>query len=233
MKIIFILAFIVVFVGCSNKVKQNNLNGQKLLKEKCTSCHNIDLPPKTYENEKAPPMMAVAFHVHSFIKTDDESQRIPKAVAFVKDYVINPSASKSFCDKESLKLYGVMPSQKGKVTRDELDAIAHYMFEHFTQKNLDEAQNMQNKLNAMPKGKRLAFKHKCLTCHRVNKHIVGPSFKVIAKKDANNLTVLMQSIKNGSSKKYNSSKGAIMPAFKNLSDKDIKTIAEWIMKLNS
>jgi cytochrome c len=176
-------------------------------------------------------MMAVAFHVHSFIKTNDESQRIPKAIAFVKDYVIHPSASKSFCDKESLKVYGLMPSQKGKVTQDELGAIAQYMFSHFTQDNLNEAQALENKLNAMPEGERLALQNNCLTCHKVNKHIVGPSFRTIAAQKGNTLAVLVHSIKNGSANKYTSSKGAMMPAFKNLSVKDTQTIVEWILHL--
>ena len=82
-----------------------------------------------------------------------------KAKEFLKDYVINPSTSKSYCDKQSLKTYGVMPSQKGKVTQDELEAIASYMFEHFTQQNLAKEQAIINKLRAMPKGKQIALKN--------------------------------------------------------------------------
>ena len=231
MKRVLILAALLFFVGCSQDKKANNLDGKKLLEQKCSRCHNLDLPPKTFEDEKAPPMMAVAFHVRSFIKTEDESQRIPKAIAFVKDYVVSPSVSKSFCDKESLKSYGLMPSQKGKVTQDELQAIAEYMFAHFTQKNLNEAQLLENKLNAMPKGERLALQNNCLSCHKVERKIVGPAFRDVAHRKGNSLEVLMQSIKNGSKKKYASSKGAIMPAFKKLRDADVKTIAEWILSL--
>ena len=233
MKVLLAVVVLLSFAGCSQGKKANNLDGKKLLEQKCTKCHNIDLPPKTFEDEKAPPMMAVAFHIKDFIKTEDESQRIPKAVAFVKDYVINPSASKSFCDKESLKTYGVMPSQKGKVTQDELQAIAEYMFSHFTEKNLNEAQLLENKLNAMPKGERLALKNNCLSCHKVDKKIVGPAFRDIALQKGNSLEVLIHSIKNGSKKKYASSKGAVMPAFNKLSDADVKTIAEWILSLKS
>ena len=224
---------LLAFAGCSQTKKANNLDGKKLLEQKCSKCHNLDLPPKTFTDEKAPPMMAVAFHVVHFIKTEDESQRIPKAIAFVKDYVVNPSASKSFCDKASLKSYGIMPSQKGKVTQEELQAIAEYMFSHFTEKNLNEAQLLENRLNAMPKGERLALKNGCLSCHKVDKRIVGPAFKDIASRKGNSLAVLIDSIKNGSKKKYASSKGAIMPAFKRLSDADVKTIAQWILSLKN
>ncbi len=232
MKTIWVLTLSLIFLsGCFETKKTVHLDGKKLLEQKCSKCHNLDLPPKTFEDEKAPPMMAVAFHVRSFIKTGDESQRVPKAIAFVKDYVVAPNVSKSFCDKESLKSYGLMPSQKGKVTQDELQAIAEYMFKHFTQKNLDEAQRIENRLNAMPKGERLALQNNCLSCHKVDKHIVGPAFKNVAMREGNTLEVLVHSIQNGSKQKYASSKGAIMPAFKKLNDGDIKTIAEWIHSL--
>jgi len=232
MKFILLMATL-LFIGCSQEKKVKNLDGKILLEQKCTKCHDISLPPKTFEDEKAPPMMAVAFHVRSFIKTGDESQRVPKAISFVKDYVINPSENKSFCDKESLKSYGIMPSQKGKVTEDELEAIAEYMFSNFTQKNLNEAQELENRLNAMPKGKRLALQSNCFSCHRVDTKIVGPAFNTIATKQENSLKILIHSIKNGSKKKYASSKGAIMPAFKKLSDVDVKIIAEWIISLKT
>ncbi|QOP46414.1 c-type cytochrome [Sulfurimonas paralvinellae] len=227
-KIILSILSALLFIGCNTQHKPR-LDGKKLIEKKCSQCHNLDLPPKTFEDEKAPPMMAVAFHIRDFIKAPNESEKVPRAISFVKDYVIKPSVSKSFCDKHSLESYGVMPSQKGKVSEDELEAIAEYMFEHFTLKNLNDAQALQNKLNAMPKGERLALQNNCLSCHKVDKKIVGPSFKTIANTKGNSEKSLIQSIHNGSKGKYASSNGAIMPAFKSLSDDDLKIIVEWIL----
>ena len=225
------LTLLIFFTACtSENTKKNNLDGEKLLADKCSACHNIDLPPKSFKDEVAPPMMAVSFHVANFMKTNDESQRITKTKEFVKDYVINPSVDKSFCDDTSLKTYGLMPSLKGQVTSDELDAITEYMFEYFTQANLNKEQDIQNKLKAMPAGKLLALKNNCLTCHRVDKDIVGPSFEKISMK-YNNTKTIKNSIKYGSSKIYKTSKGAVMPAFKNISDKDIEIISAWILSL--
>ncbi len=226
------LALLMFFTACtSSDTKKSNLDGKKLLADKCSSCHNIDLPPTIYEKEIAPPMMAVSFHVVNFVKTSDESQRVTKAKEFVKDYVINPSESKSFCDETSLKTYGLMPSLKGQVSSAELDAITEYMFDYFTQANLAKEQEIQNKLKAMPAGKLLALKNNCLTCHKVQKDLLGPSFKKIALKYKNDKQIIIKSIKHGSSKKYKSSKGAVMPAFKNLSDKDIQIITKWILQV--
>ena len=224
------LAVLLSFSGCQEK-HHSNLDGKKLLEQKCSQCHNLDLPPKTFEDEKAPPMMAVAFHIKDFIKAANESEKIPKAIDFVKDYVINPSASKSFCDKKSLESYGVMPSQKGNVTQEELQAIAEYMFEHYTIKNLTEAQAIQNRLMKMPKGERLAIKYNCLGCHKVERDLVGPSFAKIAKRYSFESKKIQESIKNGSQSKWKGNRGAIMPAFKDkISEKDMKILAQWIAK---
>jgi cytochrome c len=230
MKNIYLLLILVLFSACSHEEKKN-YNGKVLLEQKCSSCHNLDLPPKTFDNEVAPPMMAVAFHIVSFMQTPDESVRVTKAVEFVKDYVINPSEAKSFCDKKSLQDYGVMPSQKGKVSPDELEAIAKYMFEHFTQKNLNEEQDRIRKLNAMPAGERLAMTNNCLICHRIDKDLVGPSLKHIALKYKDSPKIIRQSIRKGTIKKWELSHGAMMPAFKKLSDKDLKILSEWILSL--
>lgn len=229
MKKLSLLVLLLFFNACDNSTPPKILDGKMLIEQKCSSCHNLDLPPKTFKDEIAPPMMAVSFHIINFIQTNNESEKVPKAIEFVKDYVINPDISKSFCDKQSLESYGLMPSQKGNVTSDELEAIAKYMFIHFTQENLSKAQETENRLREMPKGKLLAVKNGCLTCHRIDKDLVGPSFKRVALKYNDNAEVIENSIKNGSSKIYENLRGAVMPAFKNISDEDIKTIAEWIL----
>jgi len=227
-KISLALVVLLSLVGCNEK-KHSNLDGQKLLEQKCSQCHNLDLPPKTFKDEKAPPMMAVAFHIKDFIKASSESDKVPKAIDFIKDYVINPSASKSFCDKKSLETYGVMPSQKGNVTQDELQAIGEYMFEHYTVKNLTAAQALENKLRKMAQGERLALKYKCFSCHKVDKDLVGPSFHKIAKR-YENMQDIVNSIAHGSQEKWEGYRG-VMPAFgKKIDSNEQEIIAKWIQQ---
>ncbi len=223
---------ILVFSGCDDKKPSLALDGRKLIKEKCSSCHDISLPPKTSEDEKAPPMMAVTFHIKDFIEAANESEKIPKAKEFVKDYVYNPSAKKSFCDKESLKTYGVMPSQKGNVTPDELNAITEYMFEHFTQENLLKEQALIREFKKMPKGRRIALKYGCLNCHRSKKTLVGPSFEDISKRYKNSPENILKSIKNGSKEKWNLKRKVVMPSFKNIPEDDLKILTKWIINTN-
>ena len=224
---------LLIFTGCNEDKPSRNYNGELLLEQKCASCHDINMPPIISEDELAPPMMAVAFHVKNFVTPSNESQRVAKAIEFVVDYVENPSLEKSFCDKKSLERYGLMPSQKENVTNDETKAIATYMFKHFTQENLSKRTQEQAEFDAVPAGKKIALKYKCLGCHRIDKKIVGPSFISIAKKHENSTTQIKESIKNGSKGKYKDSKGAVMPAFKNISEKELELLSLWILDTNS
>jgi cytochrome c len=215
----------IFFAGCSEN-NSPSLNGKKLLKQDCVKCHNLDMPPKTFENEKAPPMMAVSFHIFDFIKAATPADRLPNAIEFVVDFVQNPAVSKSFCDKESLKTYGLMPSLKGKVSENELRAIAHYVFTHYTKDNLLAEMKKIQQIREMPKGELLARQDGCLSCHAKKFKKVGPSFSEIAKKM--DKKKIVNSIRNGSRGRWKESNNIPMPSFKKLSEQDINILAKWI-----
>ena len=75
----------------------------------------------------------------------------------------------------------------------------------------------------------LAQKNMCLACHAVDKKVLGPAFKDVAakykdRKDA--VAYLSNKIKKGGSGVW----GAIpMPAQPQLSDKDVETLAKWVL----
>ncbi|EQB40729.1 hypothetical protein M947_00320 [Sulfurimonas hongkongensis] len=230
-KNIFLLTLLLVFTACDEKPLSKNLDGKKLLELKCASCHDINMPPIISDDELAPPIMAVSFHVHSFVTPTDESQRTSKAIEFVSDYIFNPSLEKSFCDEASLERYGLMPSLKGKLTSDEAKAIASYIFTHYTQENLTKIQKSQAAFDALAPGQKIALKNRCLGCHGIDIKKVGPSLVDIANKFADYKDEMIQSIKNGSKGVW--SKGAIMPAFSEIDDKELEILSEWILKTPS
>ena len=223
-----IIALFFILTGCNNSEPHKQYDAKKLIKKRCSSCHNLDMPPITSEDELAPPMMAVAFHVHSFVKPSDESQRTAKSIAFVKDYVYAPSAKKSFCDKKSLESYGIMPSQEKNVTKGELNAIAIYMFEHFTPQNLTKIQEEKRVYNSLEEGHKIALKYRCLGCHSFTRKVVGPSFKEIAKKVT--LEEIKKSIQNGSRYKWKEVNKAIMPKFPNIKEREVDELSKWLLK---
>jgi len=232
MNYIYIMLFAGVLCGCtqSNESK-NSLDGESLLKQKCAKCHNLDMPPKSYKNEIAPSMMAVTFHLKDFIKSNNPSEHEGKVISFVKDYVIEPSREKSFCDKESLDSYGVMPSQKGKVSKDELEAIAHYMYANYDNQKLLKIMAENQRLAKLSLHERVLEQQRCENCHDINKDKVAPSFKMIASRySKDEKETLIKSIKEGTKGKWEGKK-LPMPPFKKMSDKEVEGMVDWILSL--
>jgi cytochrome c len=75
----------------------------------------------------------------------------------------------------------------------------------------------------------MAKKNACMACHNVDKKLVGPAYRDIAKKYAGQndaATILAKSIKAGGSGKW----GPVpMPPHAALSDADATTLATWIL----
>jgi len=220
-----------LLTGCMDSSSKKHLEGDVLIEQKCAKCHNLDMPPKSYENEIAPSMMAVTFHLKDFIKSNNPSEHEAKMVDFVKDYAIAPSREKAFCDKDSLDSYGVMPSQKGNVTKDELEAIAHYMYQTFDNMKLLKIMAEKQRLASLSLHERVLEQQGCQNCHDIHKDKVAPSFEMIAsrysQKDKNEL---IKSLKEGTKGKWEGKK-LPMPSFKKLSDKEIEGMVDWILSL--
>ena len=69
--------------------------------------------------------MGVMRHVIMRYATKDE------AVAFISEYALNPEKPKAVCMPQKIKRFGLMPSQKGNVSKEELQTIAAWMYENF------------------------------------------------------------------------------------------------------
>lgn len=104
-------------------------NGESLFKAKCSACH-ISTFPEDKSKLVAPPLMGVMRHVKMKYSTKE------KAVDFIVDYALNPSEQKAVCMPMKIKRFGLMPSQKGSVTQEELKEIASWMFENFPKKGM-------------------------------------------------------------------------------------------------
>jgi cytochrome c len=77
----------------------------------------------------------------------------------------------------------------------------------------------------------LATKNQCMACHAVDKKLVGPSYRDVAKRYAGNpqaQDLLTRSIKTGGLGKW----GAIpMPVQTKLSEEDARKLATWILEI--
>jgi hypothetical protein len=100
---------------------------KELFVAKCSACHSLSRPTDM-SKVVAPMIMGVMRHVKMSYPNKD------KAVAFMKDYVLNPSKEKSICKPKKIKRFGLMPSQKGVVSEKELDVILPWVFDNFPPK---------------------------------------------------------------------------------------------------
>jgi cytochrome c len=76
----------------------------------------------------------------------------------------------------------------------------------------------------------LAKKYNCLACHQVDKKVVGPAYKDIAKKykGKNAAAKLMEKVKKGGSGVW----GPVpMPPNPTVPEADLKKLVDWILKL--
>ncbi len=99
-------------------------SGEALFETKCASCH-ARMRPGDISTLIAPPIMGVMRHVKMRYGSKKE------AVTFIVEYALNPQESKAVCMPQKIKHFGLMPSQKGNVTQEELTTIAGWMYDNF------------------------------------------------------------------------------------------------------
>lgn len=120
MKKIFILGL--AALSFNLQASEDSLNGEELFKEKCTSCHTY-YRPADISKLVAPPIVGLMRHMRADLNTNEA------IIEHVKEFVHNPTKEKAVCP--SVKRFGLMPSQKGVVTKEELSSIAKWMIEKF------------------------------------------------------------------------------------------------------
>jgi len=101
-----------------------NTSGEALFDAKCASCH-AKTRPSDISTLVAPPIMGVVRHVKMRYASKEE------VVGFIVDYTLNPQKNKSVCQSDKLKRFGLMPSQKGNVTKEELSVISAWIYDNF------------------------------------------------------------------------------------------------------
>lgn len=112
-------------------------NGEELFKNKCGICHPMTRPADRSQMI-APPAKGLMFHMSEELESDE------KILAHINSFVINPSKEKAIC--RSVKRFGLMPSQKGIITNEELDIVAKWMVDNLKMSKQDY-QNRKNRRN--------------------------------------------------------------------------------------
>lgn len=112
----FLLSFSLVFMLTNNL--HASPTGKELFQKKCTSCHSITMP-KTQKGLRGPPAVGIMFNLSSNIYDDD------KLIEHIISYTLNPTREKTIC--KSVRKFGIMPSQKDNITKEELRLVAEWL----------------------------------------------------------------------------------------------------------
>ncbi len=122
-------------------------DAEKLFDAKCAMCHSKTMP-KDRSTLVAPALFGVMRHVKmAYPKKDD-------AVEFIVDYVLNPTKKKAICMPQKIQRFGLMPSQKGNISQEELKEVAEWMFDNFPPKNFVGRRAGQTGVNSAGKSMR-------------------------------------------------------------------------------
>ncbi|MDO9305589.1 MAG: c-type cytochrome [Sulfuricurvum sp.] len=112
-------------------------DGYSLYKNNCMKCHAEMMTKaevmKSFGSLKAPPMVEVSNRLKANIHIVDEDKDVKRRVviAFIKDYIDNPSIQYSMCEPMALEKFGVMPSLKGKLNNKQKEAVAAWIYDRY------------------------------------------------------------------------------------------------------
>ena len=141
-KITKMMMVLAIVGGGTSALSAGGMDGKQLFTNKCAVCHSMSQPVDE-SKVVAPPARGVMFHMSEAFDSKE------KIKAHIEDFVIEPSAEKAIC--KSVRRFGVMPSQKGAVSKEELGVIADWMVENLTMSK-GEHQKMERGHQGQGKG---------------------------------------------------------------------------------
>jgi len=171
--------FTLFFATLALTLTLNAQTGNTIYKAKCAVCHTLKpmmdknqmmnmsqknrmaMMQKMMKTMKAPPMNKVSAKLKDALKNDKKA-----FIAFVSDYIVNPSAEKAHCMPMALKRFGTMPPIGKMMSKKDINIIATWLFENFNDKwDMNERGMLCNSQKHNKCGKR-----KCGECESKQKH---------------------------------------------------------------
>lgn len=126
-----------ILAGCSFLF---GIEGKEVFDAKCASCHRYYIPLNELKKNaqsnntllelKAPTLNQLSFGVRlniGDIKADEESQRL-EVEEFIENYIAAPDKKKNVVSPEMTKFFPAMPSMKGLLNEDEIEALSNFIF---------------------------------------------------------------------------------------------------------
>jgi len=117
--------------------------GEDVYHKICSKCHQLYVPSdqlaknffesnNTLLKLKAPTISQISYRMKQKIGDPREDADIQKmeVSAFIADYIIYPNKQKSVLNPRIGKYFETMPSLKGKLTTEEIEAISNFVYDY-------------------------------------------------------------------------------------------------------
>ncbi len=111
-------------------------DGYEVYKNNCAKCH-IEMISKTealkkFKTLKAPPMVEISNQLKNtiMIRSEDEEVHRFVTIAFIKEYIKNPSIDYFMCKAGAVDNFGIMPVQS-HLKEDERQAVAEWIYDRY------------------------------------------------------------------------------------------------------
>ncbi|MDQ7044206.1 MAG: EF-hand domain-containing protein [Sulfurimonas sp.] len=137
MKITKIVLSTVALVGLAVSLSASS-SAEVLFDTKCTMCHSKTIPTDM-NNMVAPAIQGVMRHVKMVYQNKDD------AVNFMVDYVLHPKKEKSVCMPQKMARFGLMPSQEGAITKEELTKVSAWLYDNYPKRGFVGRGMMRNR----------------------------------------------------------------------------------------
>jgi thioredoxin-related protein len=117
--------------------------GEEVYNKICSQCHQLYIPTdklvenffesnNTLLNLKAPTISQISYSMKQKIgdpRSDEDIQRL-EVSAFIADYITYPDKQKSVLNPNVGKHFKTMPSLKGKLSTEDIEAISNFVYDY-------------------------------------------------------------------------------------------------------
>jgi len=168
------------------------MEGKEVYEKKCASCHqgyismsklkeNFQDYNNTLLKLTAPTLNQLSYRLKKSIgdpKGDKEIHRMEVA-AFISEYVQYPDRQKSLCLDEVIQSFKTMPSLKGKISEEELEAVSSYIYdfdEKIVEKNSVQYEGFEKALQKAKKEHKIimikVMTKDCFYCKKMDREVM-------------------------------------------------------------
>ena len=135
-----ITAGLIIAFGTSSIQAKELKSPEKIFAKKCAMCHMSSKPKNKLEKSMmvAPPISvatrSVTIGVDAIEGPMSDKELREESIEFLKDYLLEPTRDKGYCEDMSYKKFGSMPSLKGFIKKEELDIVVPWVIDKFAPK---------------------------------------------------------------------------------------------------